>query len=256
MWFLLIKCAKGASTYFVCVYCDHGTNFVGADNELQKAFETWKDDEIQREVHTSGTQWHFITPSAPHEGGIWEAAVKSMKHHLKRVMGVQKYSLQGITTLLTSVEACLNSRPLCALSDDHEDTEALSPAHFLIGRSLRLPMHEVTSSPPYSLKRLFMQLQFQIQAFWKKWSNDYLHSLTQMPKWRHEIENLKVGQLVLIKSDNIPPTYWAMGRIKQTHEGTDGKVRSVTVKTQLGELSRSIRKLCVLPSDIERSYWN
>lgn len=116
-------------------------------------------------------------------------------------------------------------------------------------------MHEKLDAPPYDAKRLFLQLQFQIQAFWKKWSSDYLQTLTQIPKWREEKENLQIGQLALIKCDNIPPTYWAMGRITQTHMSADGKVRSVTLKTQTGELERSIRKLCILPSDIELSYW-
>lgn len=238
------------------IYSDNGTNFVGADKLLQEAFSKWKAEQIQYAVHLNGTEWRFITPSAPHEGGIWEAAVKSMKHHLKRIMGTQKYSIQGITTLLASIEACLNSRPLCKLSDDPQDLEALTPAHFLIGRSLRLPIHEKADNPPYNSKRLFMQLQFQVQAFWKQWSSDYLQSLSQMPKWREEHENVKTGQLVLIKSDNIPPTYWAMGRIIQTSMGNDGKVRSVTIKTHSGTLERSIRKLCILPSDIELSYWN
>lgn len=238
------------------IYSDHGTNFVGADNLLQKAFDKWKAEEIQHAVHLYGTEWRFITPSAPHEGGIWEAAVKSMKHHLKRVMGTQKYSIQGITTLLTSIEACLNSRPLCKLSDDPNDLEALTPAHFTIGRPLKLPIHEKADKPPYNAKRLFMQLQFQIQAFWKQWSRDYLQSLTQLPKWREEHENVKIGQLVLIKSDNIPPTYWAMGRITHVSKGSDEKVRSVTLKTHSGTLERSIRKLCILPSDVELSYWN
>lgn len=237
------------------VFSDHGTNFVGADRLLQEAFDMWKAEIIQHAVHASGTEWRFITPSAPHEGGIWEAAVKSMKHHLKRVMGTQKYSIQGITTLLASVEACLNSRPLCRLSDDPQDLEALTPAHFLIGRPLRLPIHEKAEDPPYSNKRLFMQLQFQIQAFWKRWTSDYLQSLIQTPKWREEHENVKIGQLVLIKSENIPPTYWAMGRIIETSTGSDGKVRSVTIKTHSGTLERSIRKLCILPEDIELSYW-
>lgn len=70
------------------------------------------------------------------------------------------------------------------------------------------------------------------------------------------MKNLKIGQLVVIKTDNVPPTYWAMGRIVQTHVASDGKVRSVTLKTQTGELERSIRKICVLPSDIELSYWD
>lgn len=160
-----------------------------------------------------------------------------------------------MSALLAGVEACLNSRPICRMSDDPEDQEALTPAHFLIGRPIRLPMQEKFEKPPYSLKRLYVQLQFQIQAFWKQWSNDYMQSLIQLPKWRTEQENLCIGQLVIIKADNIAPTYWTMGRITQINKGSDGKVRSVSLKTQTGQLDRSIRKICVLPNDVELSYW-
>lgn len=238
------------------VFSDNGTNFIGADNELQKALKTWEAEEIQHWVHNSGTKWQFITPSAPHEGGIWEAAVKSMKHHLKRVMGPQKYSLMGITTLLASVEACLNSRPLCALSEDAEDYEALSPAHFIIRRSLRLPLHEKSGYKADSLKRLYKAIQVQTQSFWEQWSEDYLQSLMQLPKWREQQNNLKEGQLVLIKSENVPPTYWAMARISHVNKDEKGEVRSVALKTHAGTLNRSIRKLCVLPEDVELNYWN
>lgn len=237
------------------VYSDNGTNFVGANKELQKAYKIWQAEKIQHWVHQLGTEWHFITPSAPHEGGIWEAAVKSMKHHLRRIIGPQKYSLLGITTLLASVEACLNSRPLCALSDDPEDREALTPGHFIIGRAIRLPIYDQAYANSGSIRHFFKASQTQIQSFWHQWSEDCLQALTQLPKWRERQENLKIGQLVLIKTENIPPTYWAMGRISEIHTGADGKVRSVVLKTQSGYLERSIHKLCVLPEDIELKYW-
>lgn len=237
------------------IYSDNGTNFVGANNELQNAYKIWQAEKIQHWVHQMGTEWHFINPAAPHEGGLWEAAVKSMKHHLKRVMGAQKYSLLGIVTLLAGIEACLNSRPLCALSDDPEDREALTPDHFLIGRALKLPIYDQSYQQLGTIRNFFKAVLAQTQAFWHQWSEDYLQTLTQLPKWREEKENLKVGQLVLIKTENVPPTYWAMGRITEIRPSSDGKVRSVVLKTQSGYLLRSIHKLCVLPQDIELEYW-
>ena len=62
--------------------------------------------------------------------------MKSFKFHMKRVIGEQTLTFEEMTTLMAFVEACLNSRPLVPLSDDHSDLSALSPAHFLIGRPL------------------------------------------------------------------------------------------------------------------------
>lgn len=63
-------------------------------------------------------EWEFIPPLAPHMGGLHEAAVKSAKHHLRRVIGAQQLTFEQMATLLTHVEACLNSRPLCTLHDE------------------------------------------------------------------------------------------------------------------------------------------
>jgi len=74
--------------------------------------------------------------SAPHFGGKWEAGVKSVKYHLKRIIGTHLLTYEEMTTFLTQVEAVLNSRPLCPLSDDPDDLQASTPAHFLIGGPL------------------------------------------------------------------------------------------------------------------------
>lgn len=237
------------------IYSDNGTNFVASDRIMREAAMLWSDAKLQKFASDNKTQWHFITPGAPHEGGIWEAAVKSMKHHLRRVMGPQKYSYEGISTLLAGIEACLNSRPICAMSDDPSDMEVLTPAHFLIGGPLKLPLPEDAAEPPKTAKRLFAALQAQTQSFWKQWTQDYLNSLMQRKKWKETQKNVQTDQLALIKDENLPPTYWAMGRIIKTHKASDGCVRSVTLKVQNGTLDRSIRKICIIPTDQELGYW-
>ena len=42
---------------------------------------------VTRDLELEGTVWSFNTPGAPHFGGIWEAAVRSTKYHLKRIVG-------------------------------------------------------------------------------------------------------------------------------------------------------------------------
>ena len=94
-------------------------------------------------------EWKFIPECAPHFGGLWESAGKSMKAHLKCVIGETKLTFEKFATILTKVEACLNSQPLTPLSCDGDTIEPLTPGHFLIGR----PM-EALPDPPDSYRSI------------------------------------------------------------------------------------------------------
>lgn len=43
---------------------------------------------------------------------------------------------------------------------------------------------------------------------------------------------MQIGDLVLIKDENLPPSHWALARVIDTHPGTDGKVRVVSYFTK------------------------
>ncbi|XP_024872247.1 uncharacterized protein LOC112454856, partial [Temnothorax curvispinosus] len=132
------------------VFSDCGTNFVGADRVLREFFRAASPDgrHIANAVTDQGIRWHFNPPAAPHFGGLWEAAVKSTKHHLRRVIGETTLTFEELSTFLAQVEAYLNSWPLQALSDDPDDVSALTPGHFLIG-ALFLAVPE----PPLTQKK-------------------------------------------------------------------------------------------------------
>lgn len=73
---------RGISSH---MYLDCGTNFVGAARQIKALFSK---NETQDKVtpHIPCT-WHFNSPAAPHFDGLWEAAIKSSKYHLKRFIG-------------------------------------------------------------------------------------------------------------------------------------------------------------------------
>ncbi|XP_070515395.1 uncharacterized protein [Cardiocondyla obscurior] len=110
------------------LYSDRGTNFVGADAQLRGFIrDLTRNRQFLNNLANDGIRWHFNPLSAPHFGGIWEAAVKSTKHHIHRVIGNAKLTFEELITFLSQVEACLNSRPLAALTNNPQDLEALSP---------------------------------------------------------------------------------------------------------------------------------
>lgn len=231
------------------LYSDNGTTFVGADKEFQKAYKNWTCPENLEILNDKmGTKWRFMTPAAPHQGGIYEAAVKSMKYHLRRLIGSKCYTYVHLYTTLVQIEAVVNSRPLYPLSDDATDVQALTPAHFLIGQPFTLPPPiSVPTQTNNSLKRIRMEQQKIINSFWERWQNEYLLSLSQRKKWVHENEHVNIGKLVVIKDENLPPARWLLGRIIKLNPSKDGLVRTVVVRTAKNELTRAVQKLCLLP---------
>lgn len=126
------------------VYTDNGTNFIGAARELRKLHQDLFKDVRQGRIFDFASQleitWHFNPPLALHFGGIWEAAVKSMKLHLKKMAGIASLNVDKMETLLAQTESVLNSRPLIPISSDPNDNSCLTPAHFMIGDSLTAPV--------------------------------------------------------------------------------------------------------------------
>ncbi|XP_071582174.1 uncharacterized protein [Temnothorax nylanderi] len=233
------------------MYSDNGTNFVGADRELQRSFRALVNNPSLKEILANdGVRWHFVPPAAPHFGGLWEAGVKSFKHHLRRVTGARTLSRSEFVTLLCKIEACLNSRPISPLSDDPSDYTALTPGHFLIGRPLTsVPEESVLEINANRLSR-WQHVQLMLEQIWRSWSSDYLHSLQQRVKWTESHDNPKVDELVLLKSNLLPPSKWELARILQVHPGLDGRVRVVTLRTANSELKRPITQICRLPASI------
>lgn len=65
--------------------------------------------------------------------------VKSVNHHLKGIIGDGTLPYEELSTLLSQMEACLNSRPLQAIFDDPDDLSPLTTQYFVIG----LPLNTV-----------------------------------------------------------------------------------------------------------------
>ncbi|GFV84953.1 integrase catalytic domain-containing protein [Trichonephila clavipes] len=92
------------------------------------------DDNLAGFLSAEGIEWKFIPPRVPSFGGLWEASVKSIKYHLKRVISGSNLTYQEFLIVCIQIEGILNSRALCPLSSNSDDLNALTPAHFLIGR--------------------------------------------------------------------------------------------------------------------------
>lgn len=196
-----------------------------------------------------GIDWRFIPPRSPHFGGLWEAAIKVAKNHILRTIGLSTLSFDELRTLICQVSAIMNSRPLCSISENPQDMETLTPAHFLTGAPLTSVVEpDISILNIHRLDR-WQKVCYMQQQFWKRWSTEYLTLLQQRTKWQAKTNNISIGAMVLLKDENQPPLKWQLGRVTDIIKGQDGVVRVAVVRTSNGVLRRAVSKLCILISD-------
>jgi hypothetical protein len=140
------------------IWSDHGSNFIGANRELREMVKFLKQQKTEAVISefcsAQNIVWKFTPEQAPHFGGLWEAAVKSMKRHLKRIISDVKLTFEEMSTVLAQIEACLNSRPLAPLPAEEDALEPLTPGHFLVGKALEsLPDPSISFRPLSLLRR-------------------------------------------------------------------------------------------------------
>ncbi|XP_066583849.1 uncharacterized protein [Prorops nasuta] len=219
------------------IFSDNGTNFVGANNQLKELYALFNSKEHQEITENFATQhrikWHFIPPGAPHFGGLWKSSVKLFKHHFKRVIGDSLFTFEEINTFAIEVEGILNSRPITYLSVDPNDPRALTPADYMIGKPIT--MLPETNYMDILINRLstWKHICKVRQNFWSRWSTEYLNELQKRNKWLKEDSNISnLEQSVVI-----------------TNPDEDDIVRTVTLKTNNGELKRGVKYICPLPTE-------
>ncbi|XP_059062116.1 uncharacterized protein LOC131854947 [Achroia grisella] len=232
------------------IWSDNGTNFIGAARELKSLFSTERSaiaTEIANSLACNGTKWHFIPPRALNFGGLWEAGIKSTKYHLQRVIGNSTLTYEEMATVLTQVEACLNSRPLSQISNNPGEQYALTPGHFLVGEPLVVaPDSNYEACNLSNLKR-WQLTQRMLQHFWRRWSQDYITQFFHRRKWKHLIQEPNIGDVVLVREDDLPPAKWLFGIIIDKHEGLDKITRVVSLKCKGNIIKRPLSKICLLP---------
>lgn len=223
---------------------DNGTNFVGTYNELSKFLVQ---SDLEGHIAQEGIEFKFVPAYSPHFNGLAEAAVRSTKHHLKRLLQSTHLTYEEMATCLTQIEAVLNSRPITPLSSEPLDFSALTPAHFLIGRPLNaIPHPQVSDSNINRLER-FKRIEHIKQHFWQRFSLEYVALLQQKVKWRSSKTELKLGSLVLVKDRALPPLLWSLGRVTKVYPGSDGTARVAEIKTKRGTIRRAFNNICPLP---------
>ena len=234
------------------IYSDCGTNFKGAQAALKQAMETWNGSEAAAELQLIGLEWYFTIPYASHRAGVWERLIKDAKKHLSILLLKDNLHLDTFVTIITEVEGIMNRRPITYVSSDPKDSDALTPADLLYpGVFAHSSVNVLPPVPPGGecLRYSWKTARSYIDAFWKRWTSDYVSTLQNRRKWQTTVKDLCVDQLVLLVDELKTRDLWQVGRILEV-QGDENHVRQALVRLPNGKcFTRDRTKLVALELD-------
>ncbi|XP_055590148.1 uncharacterized protein LOC129742292 [Uranotaenia lowii] len=228
------------------IYSDNGTNLYGPSRVLQEQMRAVHED-LATTFTTTSTKWNFIPPSTPHMGGSWERMVRSIKTAMEAANGERNLDDEALLTLTIDAEYMVNSRPLTYMPLESDESESLTPNHFIhcSSKGIKPPTAKPTNVVD-ALRTSLGQVNRQLDIFWHRWVQEYLPTLTRRTKWFEDVAPIAEGNLVVIV-DESKRNDWVRGRVVKLFPGTDGRVRRALVQTSKGGLiKRAVSKLAIL----------
>ena len=178
--------------------------------------------------------------------------VRSVKEPLRKCLGIKLWGDWQFYTLLTQIESILNNRPLTALTQQTDDELPITPAMLFQGHNHTQVSKDPTPQDLQTIQAMWISKATAAAQFWTRWQKDYLMSLKTYQKWHFKNpKELKVGQLVLIMSENVKRGQWPLARVLEVTKGRDDLQRSALLKTTTATLRRPVQKLVPLECDLE-----
>lgn len=219
------------------IYSDNGTNFAGTSNIL--ASIDWK--KIEDYSSAQKIEWKFNPPTAAWWGGWWERIIRIVKDLLKRTLGKSCISYEEMITILCDCEAIINDRPITYMMDTDPSVAPLTPGLFLHElREIGVP--DLDKVDAKSLNKRIRYLQTLRNNLRQRFRNEYLGALIQHSKQMGR-SRIKIGEIVLVGSDNQKRINWPLARITELIKGKDGECRLVRLKTSKGEILRPVQRI-------------
>ena len=157
-----------------------------------------------------------------------------------------KLTYDELLTVVTEIEANLNSRPLTYVSSEDLE-EPLTPAHLVTCRRLTvLPdpfiqddddNYDALTSHEEITRRV-RHISLTMSKFWKRYKDEYLtglrenHHLMQVHSSNGKF--VAISDLVLVHNEKQPRLLWRMGKVEDLIKGEDNIIRGVVVCVQSG----------------------
>lgn len=234
---------------------DRGSNFVGAKNEFREALKEVDADRLAVFLAEKQCDFSMNAPYSSHAGGVWERQIRTVRSVLRSTFALSSGRLDdaSLRAFFYEAMAIVNSRPLTVdnLSDPNS-LKPLTPNHLLMMKSVQAlpPPGEFVREDVYGKKR-WRHVQYLAEQFWSRWRKEYLANIALRQRWHAPRRNLQVGDIVIVKGEDVHRNEWRLGRVSETTTDKDGLVRRVKIHlgdSKLGKKGERLHKV----SEVER----
>ena len=204
-----------------------------------------KDEKLQDYFAHHLIKWKFNLAKAPWWGGQFERLVGIVKQALYKSIGRAILDFDELEEVLLDVEIAVNNRPLSYVEDDVQ-LPVLTPNLIMYGQSNLLPEADVDSIEETVLRKRIRYLRRCKDLLWSRWTNEYVRSLRERHNLKHKSKSLslKVGDVVLIRSDQRNRGKWNIGIVVKLIKGRDGVIRAARLRAGKSYIERAIQQLC------------
>lgn len=187
----------------------------------------------------------FQPPGCPLVGRFLGTACGGSERVVKTVFGARlPYLPRDGNNPLRGRER--NDRPLTYVSDDPNELRPITPNSFL--RPLSGDTVDLDMIDRASLLHRVNYLQEVRDHLRQRFQSEYLGALVHTRGRKPTTPELKVGDIVIVKSDTAKRIAWPLARIISLAPGRDGVKRVAKLKLANGFLTRAVE--CLYPLEI------
>ena len=124
--------------------------------------------------------------------------------------------------------------------------ESITPLHLLYGRDINRKNSDnyfIERSEAIDARKELLNLQQIISHINKRFYNEYILALGERRQYDRQsypqLQNVSIGDTVLVKDVNLPRLRWKKGRITKLIKGNDGLVRGVSLGTAVSTTNKT-----------------
>lgn len=185
-----------------------------------------------------GTKWEFSPKACSWRNGAAKRAIRSAHHTLMHVLQEDTMlDFSQLGSLLATVAAIINTRPLAIKSLAGDNYVSISPRDVLLGRAGRsckavveMTNISVTDEDNVDLKLVDINQRKLVTLWWEAWVEQSFPQLVPRAKWHYTTRSCCIGDIGHVRYDAVVGKIgWRLARVSEVFPDHKGVVRTITV---------------------------